>query len=318
MNAILGTMTFGEQIFESEAIRIIDAFLERGYNRLDTAYVYNGGESERIIGKCLKNLSREKLLIDTKANPRVTGKLDAHAIRHQLEESLRRLNIDYIDCFYLHFPDRNVPIEEAAETVNSLFEEGKIKEFGLSNYPLELVEKVTDICQLNGWICPTVYEGLYNPLSRKAEVLDPLLSDHSIRFFSYNPLAGGLLTNKYSSYEEAPGKGRFSYRPNYQKRYWKKEFFDALKLLKTECEKYEIGITEAALRWLSHSSMLKDIRKDAVIIGISKTDHLNMNLESIEKEVLPEGLISSFDLAWDICKEEAPEYFRFFGDDGTK
>ncbi len=315
MKVVLGTMTFGESIFEEGSKDILDAFLEQGHNRIDTAYVYNNGKSEELIGEYLKNVSRDRLVIDTKANPRITGRLDSYAIKYQIDGSLQRLGTDYVDCFYLHFPDKNVPLEEALETVDELHKQGKIKTFGLSNYPKDLVEKAFSICNEKGWICPSIYEGLYNPLSRRIEALDELFNKFSLSLYCYNPLAGGLMTDKYTKYSQAPGKGRFTNRPNYQNRYWKESYFKALDMLKAACGNYEIGITEATFRWLSYSSMLSDDRNDAVIIGVSKAEHLQSNLRFMANGPLPDELVDAFERAWIICREDAPEYYRFYGDD---
>lgn len=310
IDIVLGTMTFGEQIFE-EADSIINAFLESGYNRLDTAYVYNDGLSEEILGKILKKVSRERVLIDTKVNPRVTGRLDANAIKMQLETSLNRLGTDYVNTLYLHFPDKNVPLEETLMETDNLYRHGQIRELGLSNYSAEMVERAYLICEENGWICPTVYEGLYNPLSRKIEILESTLEKYGIRLYSYNPLAGGILTDKYHSYEENPSEGRFTHRPNYQNRYWKKSYFIAKELVDSVCRKYSISLIEASFRWLAYSSMLNIQRNDGIIIGVSKPHHLQVNIECIKKGILPHEVADAFNEAWEICREDAPDYYRF-------
>ena len=107
---ILGTMTFGEQIFGEDVKCMIQSFLSRGYTELDTAYVYNGGECERLLGMALEGVDRTTYKIATKANPRITGKLDREAVVSQLNESLKRLNADYVDTLYLHFPDPETPV----------------------------------------------------------------------------------------------------------------------------------------------------------------------------------------------------------------
>ncbi len=314
MQIILGTMTFGEQLFKNDVITIIDEFVSNGYNRLDTAYVYNEGKSEELIGFALENLPRDRIVIDTKVNPRITGHLNAEAVTLQLEESLRRLNTDYIDTYYFHFPVRNEPFEDAISKIDKYVKRGMIKHFGLSNFPEDLVIRIYQICRENGWILPTVYEGLYNPLSRKAESLDDTLNKLNISFHCYNPLAGGLLTGRYRNYEEKPETGRFVNRPNYQSRYWNKSFFDAVNLIISRCSDYDIEITDAVFRWLAHSSMLKEKRNDAIIIGVSKISHLKNNIENINGEQLPDDLVSIFDEAWNVCKSEAPQYYRFYGE----
>lgn len=114
-------------------------------------------------------------------------------------------------------------MENVLEACNNLYREGKFRELGLSNFPAWMVVDVWHICHKNGWVLPTVFEGIYNPLTRKAETeLNECLNHFGIRFYAYNPMAGGLLTGRYGRYEDAPTDGRFTHRPNYQKRYWKR------------------------------------------------------------------------------------------------
>lgn len=314
MNVILGSMTFGEQLFEDDVRTLVCKFLEYGYDEIDTAYVYNDGNSERLIGKAIKEISRGRIKIDSKVNPRVTGRLDADTVRLQLEESLVRLDTDYIDTYYIHFPDINNPIEPVLESLNMYYEQGKIRELGLSNFPAGLVKTIYSLCKSNGWVLPSVYEGLYNPLSRKIESeLEDCLSSLNIRLYSYNPLAGGLLTEKYADYYDKPEEGRFTFRPNYRERYWKESYFNAVDMLKNKSKKYGISITEAALRWLANSSVLDAKRGDGVIIGLSKMTHLNQNIAYLQKGALPDEVNEAFDAAWHVCKADAPEYYRFYG-----
>lgn len=308
---IFGTMTIGEQIFGKNATEIIKYCVDNGIEELDTAYVYNEGECERIIGKSLKELGYPEIKVSTKVNPRISGKLDYDAAVTQLNESLERLGIKKADTFYLHFPDRNTPVDSVLEACNMLYNEGKFKELGLSNFPAELVCEVYEKCKERGFLLPTVYEGLYNPLSRKAEdELFETLRNLNIRFYAYNPLAGGLLTNKYSSFEDSPEKGRFTYRPNYQNRYWKKSFFEASDLLKEVCKCEGISIIEATYRWLMYHSALS--RGDAIIIGASSLSQLEQNIRASQKGPLSEKFIDAFEKAWEKTKLDAPEYFKFY------
>ena len=311
---ILGTMTFGESVFEPDVTEMIQCFTSEGYNELDTAYVYNNGQSEKQIGNALKSIGREKVKISTKVNPRITGKLDGNAARIQLNESLARMDIDSVDTFYLHFPDRSTPVENVLEVCSELHQQKKFKELGLSNFPAWLVADVYHKCKVNGWVLPTVYEGMYNPLTRRAEdELNEALDYFGLRFTAYNPLAGGLLTNKYKSFSDAPVDGRFTHRPNYQKRYWKESYFNAVSSVKDICSEYGIDIIEASYRWLAFHSMLNGDRGDAIIVGVSKLGQLQGNIAAISKGELPESVVAAFEKAWQITKADCPEYFRFYG-----
>ena len=313
INLILGTMTFGEQLFENDVVDIMKYYLDAGYQEIDTAYVYNEGKSEELIGLCLKQLGSDKVKIATKVNPRITGKLDGAAVHLQFPKSLERMNVDSVDVLYLHFPDKNTPIESALEVCQEYYEKGLFRELGLSNFPAWLVAYVYHTCLENGWVRPSVYEGVYNPLSRKAEdELNDTLNAYHMRFNAYNPLAGGMLTNKYSNFKEDPLTGRFTYRPNYQDRYWKESYFKAINLIKEECTKASIDIVSASYRWLAYHSMLNEDRGDGLIAGFSRLSQLRQNIAALQQGPLPEKILNVFSDAWEICKNDSPEYYKYY------
>lgn len=317
MNLILGTMTFGESVFSPAVGSFISTFLAGGGKELDTAYVYNEGKCEELIGEVLPSVS-VPYRIATKVNPRITGKLDAEAAYLQVNGSLERLKLNSVDTVYLHFPDPATPVEGVLSAMADLHDQGKFRELGLSNFPAWMVADVWHICDRHGWVKPTVYEGIYNPLTRKAETeLNACLHAFGIRFTAYNPLAGGLLTGRYPSFSEAPSDGRFTHRPNYQKRYWKESFFQAVDLLKDACEKEGIPLIDATYRWMAYHSMLNEQRGDAIIIGASKLSHLRQNMESLKAGPLPEKLAAAFEQAWKITRPDSPEYFTLYQGTGS-
>lgn len=312
INLILGTMTFGPQVNEEAAKKMLDVFLESGHSEIDTAYVYNDGSSEEILGHILKNKPRDSFRVATKVNPRITGRLDADAINMQFSESLRRLSIESADILYLHFPDPSTPIEITLAACAELHRQGKFRELGLSNFPAWLVVDIWHVCKNNGWPVPTVYQGVYNALSRKVEEeLFYALSKLGIRFYAYNPLAGGILAGKYKDFNEIPSPGRFTQRPNYKDRYWKKSFFDALEILLAVCSEENVKLVEAAFRWLTFHSQLDEGEGDGILLGASSLDQLEQNLIAVGNGPLPESILSAFDDAWEETKAESPAYFRF-------
>lgn len=312
VSLVLGTMTFGESVFLPEATDFVTTFLDGGYTELDTAYVYNEGNCERILGEVLPQLERP-YRIATKVNPRITGRLDGEAAYMQVSESLERMNLDSVDTVYLHFPDPATPVDSVLAAMADLHDQGRFSELGLSNFPAWMVCDVWHRCDKNGWVRPTIYEGIYNPLTRRAETeLNACLDAFDMRFYAYNPLAGGLLTGRYASYEDAPTDGRFTHRPNYQNRYWKQSFFEAVSMLKEECLACGITTIEATYRWLAFHSMLRGDRGDGIIIGASKLGHLRQNMASIKAGPLPQSLLDVFEAAWVLCKSDSPEYFTLY------
>ena len=307
---ILGTMNFGPQVTLEDSLKMVNIFLSEGFKEIDTAYVYNGGDSERFLGEALKNAKSNGSVIATKVNPRVSGRLDCHSIQGQLHESLARLQRESVDILYLHFPDPTTSLYETLECCSELHNQGYFKELGLSNYSASQVLDVWQLCNENGWLTPSVYQGLYNGLSRHVEPeLIPVLRELGIRFYAYNPLAGGILSGKYTNIDEIT-PGRFTHRPNYKDRYWKKEFFEALNVLSEACNNSGITIVEAAFRWITEHSELDGTLGDCVLIGASNNEQLKQNLMFFGKGKLEQSVLDAFDCGWDISKAESPAYFR--------
>ena len=317
MKLVLGTMTFGESVFEPDVGAFINAYLDAGGTEIDTAYVYNNGECERLLGGVLPGLERP-YKIATKVNPRISGRLDGEAAYKQINGSLERMGLTSVDTVYLHFPDPATPVASVLEACNELHDQGKFMELGLSNFPAWMVADVWHVCDRNGWLKPTVFEGVYNPLTRKAEIeLNACLNAFGMRFYAYNPMAGGLLTGRYGRFEDAPTDGRFTHRPNYQKRYWKKSYFDAVELLKAACAKYAVTTIEGTYRWLAYHSMLDAARGDAILVGASKLEHLLQNMDTLRAGPLPGELAAAFDEAWAMCRGDSPEYFTLYTGPGS-
>ena len=310
IDPVLGTMNFGPQINCDDSVSMVDLFLQSGYREVDTAYVYNNGDSERFLAEALKKGRVDTPIVATKVNPRVTGKLDETAVRFQLEESLTRMQLSRVDILYLHFPDPTTPVNETLECLSALHQEGLFGELGVSNYASWQVVDIVHRCRSNGWLQPTIYQGLYNALSRGVEdELIPALREFGIRFYAYNPLAGGILSGRYSDLQNV-AEGRFTVRPNYQTRYWKKEFFEGLEDIKLACNECSVGMVESAFRWLIHSSKLDSSAGDRVIIGASSESQLRENLSFFKHGALEQRVIGAFDSAWRRAKPEAPQYFR--------
>ncbi len=304
-------MTFGSQVDIDEAGRMVEAFARWGGAEIDTAYVYNEGETERILGRILEGLPAGSLRVATKVNPRVTGKLDRASILDQCNKSLDRLRLESVDVLYLHFPDPETPLEVTLAACDELYQAGKIRELGLSNFPAWVVVHMWHLCDSHAWLRPTVYQGLYNAISRKLEPeLVPALRRLGLRLYAYNPLAGGLLTGKHASYDAAPSEGRFSLRESYRKRYWKEPLMAAVADYAAACREADITPTAAALRWLAYRSRLDPAKGDAVIVGASSLVQLEENLRALSSDNIAEPVVKAIETAWERARPDSPEYFR--------
>lgn len=313
MKIVLGTMNFGPQL-DLEASRfMVNSFLAAGGRELDTAYVYNDGTTENYLGEILSDLNLTDYEIATKVHPRITGKLDRTTILMEFNESLRRMKRDSVELLYFHFPDSKTPIDEALETIAELIERGKIKEFGLSNYPAWQVVDIAYKCDRIGCPRPTVYQGMYNALCRNVEPeLFPAIRTLGMRFYAFNPLAGGLLTGKHHNYEECPGSGRFARLKSYRDRYWKQSYFDAIEEIRKACTKENITMAEAAYRWLTNHSCMESDFDDGILIGASRQQQMEQNIDAVKKGALPQSIIEAMNIAWEIAKPDSPAYFKFF------
>jgi len=199
--------------------------------------------------------------------------------------------------FYLHVADAETPLEETLAGVDRLYRAKKFKEFGLSNYLPFQVAQIYYICKINGYVRPTVYQGIYSLLTREVEdELFHVLRMLKIRFYAFSPLAGGLLVTK-RKYEEKPQEGRFS-RANYFDMLWKKNIFNEIEKFNNLCEKHNLSIREGAMRWILNHSKLSGEYGDAVILGASSVEQVKDNISITRGGPLPKELVKEIDQIW--------------------
>ncbi|KAJ7172524.1 Aldo/keto reductase [Mycena filopes] len=313
---LFGTMTMGEEgqgaVRNSdlaECADILAVFASYGHTELDTARVYGGGTTEKLLSK----LDLGNSTIDTKVYPSTPGDHSASRLRATFFASLEALNRKKVRVLYLHAPDRSVPFEETLEEMNKLHAEGFYETFGLSNFAAWEVAEVVSICKAKGWVQPKIYQAMYNAITRAIEPeLVPCCRKFGIRIVIYNPLAGGLFAGKLSSPTDAPTTGRFNVGTAsgkmYRDRYLKNGTFDALNHLKDVAAQHELRLTEIALRWCQHHSVLGE--GDGVILGASSANQLKQNCEDSAKGPLPADVLKALDEAWEISKGTASTYWR--------
>lgn len=184
------------------------------------------------------------------------------------------------------------------------------------------VAYINEICIKNGWVRPSVYQGVYNAIHRTVDTeLFPALRHYGMAFYVFSPLAGGYLTSRYSrEVAKAEGEGkveegsRFDGKTNqgksYRQRYWNEQMFEALDVIRAAAGKHGFTEAEVALRWLMHHSKLDKKFGDKVIIGASSEKHLEQNLLDFEKGPLPEDVVQALDEAWKITKGVAYSYYH--------
>jgi len=314
---IFGTMTIGAEGKNGarnsaidEAQTIIDTFLDAKYTELDTARMYAEGTTEEYLSK----LNLRNATIDTKVYPVKAGDHSAENLRKTFKISLATLGRDKVRVLYLHAPDRATPFEDTLSEVNNLYTEGLFEIFGLSNFAAWEVAEVVGIAKANKWVLPGIYQAMYNGITRAIEPeLVPCLRKNKIRLVIYNPLAGGFFAGKISSIADSgPQGGRFDPSSKngkmYRARYIKDTYINSLEGLKAIAAKNDLRLTEIALRWVQHHSLLGT--EDGVILGASSAKQLQQNIEDSEKGPLSQEVLDAMDKAWDDVRSSCPPYWR--------
>lgn len=307
----LGTMTFGSQVEEAEAARMVDYAIDQGVRFLDTANVYNNGRSEAMLGRILRG-RRAAVVLATKVRGKMRAGGETYeglrrgAVRQAAEESLRRLGTDYLDIYYLHQPDRAVDIAETLDEMDRLRREGKIRWMGTSNYAAWQMAEIAAISRERGYADLAIAQPMYNVLARGIEQEYLAFTErYGVANVCYNPLAGGLLSGK-QSLRSGPLPGtRFDGNEMYRKRFWHEEYFAAVEALRGAAKEAGVTLTELSLRWLCNQP-----GADSVILGASRFEHLRENLEAARKGPLPEGTLAACDEAWERLRGPTPAYNR--------
>lgn len=319
---ILGLMTFGPD--ESTGARItsvdefgkvLDTFQARGYNEVDTARIYVGGKQEAFTREA--KWKDRGLTLATKIHyPSEPGQNTYDKVLESLDTSLKELGTDTVDLLYLHAADRATPFAETLRAIDTLHKAGKFVNFGISNFTAFEVAEIALTCKYNNWVRPTVYQGMYNAITRNIEPeLVVACRRYGLDIVVYNPIAGGLFSGKIKSKDMVPDEGRFSDKTNmgrnYRARYYRESTFRALQTIEGAVEKAGLSMIETALRWVVHHSALKiKDGNDGVIIGVSSLPQLEENLTHLEKGPLPEEVVKALDEAWVIAKPDSANYWH--------
>jgi len=314
VDVVFGVASFGYEApacTDKAALQsILDEFKKHGHNELDNARVYGNGTSETFLGDI--KYAEQGLILDTKVTSFAPGAHTPEKIAESVAQSLQQLKAKKVNILYLHAPDRHTPFEVTLEAINEEYKKGHFEEFGLSNYKPEEVEQFVKIAKEKGFVAPTVYQGLYNLLVRGGEdKLFPVLRKHGIRFFAYSPLAGSFLTGQVTKNQEVPHP-RFDTATRvgklYSDKFIKDSHFEALEKLKEVADKHGLSLSEVALRWLAHHSLLKRETKDAIIIGGKTFAHVQHALDDLDKAALPDDVVKTVDEVWQHVKADAADF----------
>jgi aryl-alcohol dehydrogenase-like predicted oxidoreductase len=286
----LGTMTFANPDWgcdQETASAIVDAFVGAGGNFIDTANMYSGGESEKMLGNALKSHRRDELVIASKCwfatGSAVTGRgLSRKHIVEACEASLRRLGTDYLDLYQFHGPDPQTPIEESLRAADDLVRAGKIRYLGVSNFYGWQISRANGVAALKGFAPIVSAQHLYNLIRRdiEREIL-PACDAEGVGMICWSPLGAGMLTGKYRNLDKPDARSRIGIQAAIAlPRYW---FDDALKLIDSlVAAADELGRTpsQVALSWL-----FGDQRITAAIVGARRLEQITENLEAGDNDL---------------------------------
>ena len=285
----LGTMTFRWTASEEESYRILDTAWDAGINFIDTADVYSfwaegnpGGIAEQIIGKWLATKPRDQIVIATKIRGRMWDGPNGEGLSRQhimlgVEQSLKRLGIETIDLYQVHYPDWDTPLDETLRALDDLVQQGKLRYIGASNYRAWLLMKALGISDKYGYARFDSIQPHYHLLNR-AEVepsLAELCLDQGVGMIPYSPLAGGFLTGKYTR-EHIPTDSRAATNERMQKRYLNEESFAVVDVLQEMGAERNKTIAQMALGW-----QLTLPYVTSPIIGASRVEQLEESIGAI-------------------------------------
>ena len=296
----LGTNNFGRDADEETTVKIVKKAIDCGINSIDGANVYTEGRSEELIGKAVRG-DRGRVVLATKVGsafgkgtatgPNQFGLSRKH-IMWQLGESLRRLQTDYLDVYYMHRFDPDTPLEETLRTFDYLIREGKVLYLACSNFTVENIRSMNDVSERLGLERIVALQPRYNLLDREVEKeLLPYCLKNQLGVVTYSPLSGGLLTGKYYSGQPPPKGSRAASAAYYWERINKPENFAVLDRLRAAAAKAGIPLTSLAVHWIA-----KNPAVTSVIVGASRPEQVEENCRLFETEP-PKDALAAVDSA---------------------
>ena len=266
---------------EEQGKDVVRAAIENGVTLLDTAFIYGPGRSEELVGEVVKEYNREDVVIATKGAHYFDGdetKLsnDPEFLKEQVENSLKRLQTDYIDLYYIHFPDEDTPKDKAVATLQELKEQGKIKAIGVSNFSLEQLKEANkdghvDVVQLE-----------YNLLNRENEEILNYTAENNITFIPYFPLVSGLLACKYD--ENTTFNDLRADNPEFQGERFK-ENLKKVDKLRDIAKEHNVEVAHIVLAFYLTKPSL-----DVIIPGAKRKDQVIDNLKTLDVKLTKENL----------------------------
>jgi len=283
-------LTYGGSVEEATARACIRRAYELGVTFFDTANVYGRGRAEEVVGRAVKDFARDSIVLATKVffpmsdAPNDQGLSRKH-IRAQIDASLRRLDVDYVDLYQCHRYDVHVPLEETCDAMNDLVRNGKILYWGVSEWSADQIAAACSLARQHGWAVPISNQPQYSALWRQVERgVFQACREFGLGNVVWSPLAQGILSGKYTSARTVPvGTRAASNAAGMMTDYFTQPILDAVQKLKPLAQRANCTLAQLALAWC-----LRDKIVAAVIVGATHPDQVDENVAAGDLSVDPE------------------------------
>jgi len=298
----LGTWAIGGDFWgeadDASSIRTIKAAIDNGINLIDTAPIYGRGHSEIIVGKAIKG-RREDVVISSKCgltwenqNSETEKNLRPESIRQEIDESLSRLGIDVIDIYFIHYPDKDTPLEDTLAELQRIKKAGKVRYLGVSNFDTSLLLEAMEIADI------ACIQPQYSLLDRNIEdSLLPFCHENNVEVLSYGSLGGGILTGKYTDkFQLNDGDKRSQFYPYFQEPCWTK-VLELVEVLKNIAADHNCPVPHVSLNWVRQQSGIT-----SALVGARTVEQAKQN-----------AVAADWDLSGDELKKIEAAYQNIFG-----
>jgi aryl-alcohol dehydrogenase-like predicted oxidoreductase len=282
-------LTYGGSVDETTAIACMRRAYECGVTFFDTANVYSRGRAEEIFGRGIRDFDRDAIVLATKVyfpmgdGPNARGLSRKH-IRAQIDASLRRLGVEYVDLYQCHRFDARTPLEETVQAMDDLVRAGKILYWGVSEWTADQIAAACALARARGWAEPISNQPQYSALWRRVESrVFPTCQEYGLGNVVWSPLAMGILTGKYASAAQPPtGSRAAGSAAGMMEDYFTQPILDAVARLQPLAQRAGASLAQLALAWCLREGVVS-----SVIVGASRPEQVDENVAASELDVDP-------------------------------
>jgi aryl-alcohol dehydrogenase-like predicted oxidoreductase len=283
-------LTYGGSVEEDTARACMRRAYELGVTFFDTANVYARGRAEEVVGRTIKDFARDSIVLATKVffpmgdGPNDQGLSRKH-IRMEIDASLRRLDVEYVDLYQCHRYDVHTPLEETCEAMNDLVRSGKVLYWGVSEWNADQISAACNLARARGWAEPVSNQPQYSAVWRRVEPrVFPVCREYGLGNVVWSPLAQGILSGKYTSVENAPkGTRAASASADMMEDYFTQPVLDAVQRLKPLAAEAHCTLAQLALAWCLREEVVS-----AVIVGATRPEQVDDNVAAADLDIDPE------------------------------